>query len=152
MKPHTLLPATIEGRVGKYCTSRPEIVAAYLFGSFARGEAGPLSDLDLAFLIDHRRERLAGSLTYQAARLSDLIRLLDTNDVELVVLPTSSPLLQHRILRDSRLLYCHDHRQRVAFECKALQTYLDLKPFYERQTRRFFEQLRTARLGAVRHG
>ncbi len=30
----------------------PEVVAAYLFGSYAKGEAGPLSDVDIAYLFD----------------------------------------------------------------------------------------------------
>ena len=136
-----------------YCPSRREIVAAYLFGSAARGQAGPLSDLDFAFLLERRRTRLTGSLAYQAARLTDLMALLGTNKIDLVVLPCASPVLEHRILRDGALLYCRNDRQRLAFEERALRTFLDLKPFYDHQTRQFFERLSaTAARRQVRHG
>ncbi len=137
-------PAQMQDHVVRYCAKRREIVAAYVFGSAARGTAGPLSDLDIAFLLDRRRTRLSDSLAYQAARLSDLMALLRTDRVDLVLLPCTSPLLEHRILRDGAVLYCRDTRQRLAFEEKALRTYLDLKPFYERQTRWFFERHRAA--------
>ena len=148
---HSLAPGnTLGGLIAAYCTRRHEIVAAYVFGSAARGTAGPLSDLDLAFLLDRRRTRLSSSLAYQASRLSDLMRLLRTNDVDLVLLPAPSPLLQHRILLDARLLYCRDTRQRLAFETKALQSYLDLIPFYERQTAAFLRRVKAKGTGARR--
>lgn len=132
-------------RISGYCRRHEEIVAAYLFGSVARGRQGSLSDIDLAFLLDRRHPRLPQSLPYQSACASDLMHLLGSNAVDLVLLPAPFPLLQHRILRDSHLLYCRDHRQRVAFETKAVQTYLDLQPLYAAYTRRRFTRLGSRR-------
>lgn len=36
----------------EYCASVPDVILAYLFGSHARGQAGPLSDIDVAVLVD----------------------------------------------------------------------------------------------------
>lgn len=145
--------ASITARVRAYCARRREIVAAYLFGSTARGEAGPLSDIDIALLLEKRRAGLRESLTYQASRLTELMAALGTDEVDLVLLPNSSPLLQHRVLRHGKLLYCRSQRRRVAFECEALRTYLDLLPIYERQTDRFIEQIGAGQpRRARRHG
>jgi hypothetical protein len=143
----------VTARVRAYCAGRREVVAAYLFGSAARGQAGPLSDLDIALLLDPRRPRLAASLNYQAARLTELMAALGTDKVDLVLLPAPSPLLEHRILRDAAVLFCRDQRRRIAFESAALCRYLDLIPFYERQTRDFFRRLGARRTRpARRHG
>ncbi|WP_447974746.1 type VII toxin-antitoxin system MntA family adenylyltransferase antitoxin [Nitrospira sp. Kam-Ns4a] len=147
-------PSTsVRARIRAYCARRPEIVAAYLFGSAARGQAGPLSDLDVAFLLDRRRAHLCGSLAYQAARLSDLMAVLRTTKVDLTLLPCESPILAHRVLRDGTLLFSRDARQRRVFEEHVIRTFLDLKPFYDLQTRRFFAKLMAS--GAprrARHG
>jgi hypothetical protein len=143
----------IESRLARYSRQRPEILAVYLFGSVARGQAGPLSDLDIALLLEPAHRRLADSFAYQASRLSDLMALLETDAVDLVLLPAPSPLLQHRILRDKRVLFCRNDRRRLTFEIRASQTYLDLQPLYAAQTRRFFERVRAGHVGqASRYG
>jgi uncharacterized protein YutE (UPF0331/DUF86 family)/predicted nucleotidyltransferase len=102
---------------------RHGVVLAYLYGSQARGDAGPLSDVDVAaqFITDlPRREYFShvGQLT------SDLCRLLKHNEVYLVDLETIPPLLCHRIYREGRLLYCPNDAVRVAFETRALREYV----------------------------
>jgi len=42
------LPAAVE-----YLRSCPQVVFAYLFGGLARGERGPLSDVDIAVFLSH---------------------------------------------------------------------------------------------------
>ena len=44
-------PVLIE-KIAHFFEDRPEVVAAYLFGSYARGHAGPSSDVDVGVLID----------------------------------------------------------------------------------------------------
>ena len=99
------------------------VVLAYLYGSQARGDAGPLSDVDVAVLFGSdlpRRERFS-----RAGRLiSDLCQLLQRDDVYVVDLDRIPPLLCHRIYLNHRLLYCPDDVGRVAFETSALRQYV----------------------------
>lgn len=144
---------TLQERVSAYCAKHADIVAAYLFGSTVTGQATPLSDIDLAFLLTPQKPRLPRSLAYQAACVTDMMDLLETNHVDVVLLPASSPLLHHRIISRGRVLFCRNDRQRQAFEFKALQTYLDLKPLYAQQTRMFLERVRSGHFGnAGTHG
>ncbi len=143
----TLSLEDVKTRLAAYCATRPEIAAAYVFGSIAAGQAGPLSDIDIAFLIDAKHPRMPKSIAYHAARIRDLMRLLNTNQVDLVILPSSSPLLEHRIVSRGRCVYSRNDRQRHNFEFKAVQTYLDLKPVYERQTALMSARIRAGHFG-----
>ena len=68
-----------------------------LFGSSVHGVRHPESDLDLAFLFDQPAEILG--LT------NKVIRLLHTDQVDVVDLRRASPLLAFSIARKGRLLY-----------------------------------------------
>lgn len=100
------------------------VVAAYLFGSQARGAPGPLSDIDLAVWAHpelDRRERwsLHEGLTGKAADA------LGTDAVQVVILNDAPPLLAHRVLREGRRLADADPTLRVRLETSAIVRYLD---------------------------
>lgn len=103
------------------------VVAALLFGSRARGHAGPLSDVDLAVWLDpglSRAERHALRLELIAAAA----RALGSDELDLVVLNDATPLLRHRAMRDRQRLLDRDPRDRVRLEARALLEYLDTAP------------------------
>lgn len=110
------------------------VAVVYLFGSQARGDAGPLSDVDVAVL-------LAGDLSPEEAlalrlRLMDAIgRALCVERVDLVVLNDAPYLLQHRVIRDGRVLYCPDELVRVRYEFRVLRDYLDFRYFEDKYFR-----------------
>ena len=70
---------------------RGKIAVAYLFGSSARGEAGPGSDIDQAVLLFDS----AGSagLELRIDIHADCCRALKRNDVDIVVLNTAQESL-----------------------------------------------------------
>jgi uncharacterized protein len=102
-----------------------DAVAAYLFGSFARGTAGPDSDVDVALLY---AEPPAPTLEAQPFDLeADLEKLLD-RPVQVVVLNTAPIDLIHRILCDGRLVFERDRSRRIHFEVRARNEYFDFEP------------------------
>lgn len=106
---------------------RQGVVLAYLFGSQARGDAGPLSDVDVAVLFgpDVAKDE-------QFRRVLRLVGELGTvfgrDDVYVVNLVGASPLLRHRVYYDGHLLYNPDEAKRVRFETTALRDYVDTEP------------------------
>ena len=70
--------------------AEPDIAVAYLFGSRARGNARPNSDVDVAVLLD------GGVDTHR--RQLDLMATLGAN-VDLVILNDAPPALGYRVLR-----------------------------------------------------
>jgi uncharacterized protein len=107
----------------------PDVVAAYLFGSQARGDAGPLADVDLAVWLDDQPEPCA--LSRQLALSAEAGSLLGTDDVELVVLNGAPPLLAQRVIRDGESLAERSALTRVRLENEAIIRYLDAIPLRE---------------------
>lgn len=108
------------------------IVAAYLFGSHARGDASSASDVDVAVLLAEEGVR---SLVGPLPRLSGMLERALKTSVDLVDLRTAPPDLVHRILRDGVLIIDADPLARVAFEVHARNEYFDVLPHLQRYRR-----------------
>jgi predicted nucleotidyltransferase len=106
---------------------RHDVVLAYLYGSQARGDAGPLSDVDVAVYF---RPDVPESVRFERVLhlIGKLGNMLGRNDVYVVDLAMSPPLLRHRVYYDGQMLYCADDSERVRFETVALRDYVDTEP------------------------
>jgi len=106
-----------------------EIVAFYLFGSYAMGRPTPLSDIDLAVLFDCSVDKNM-FFTKKLQLMGDLSTILGTDGIDLVILNEAPPGLGYRVIKDGRLLYSKDEDkdQLVAFKVRALDRYFDFQP------------------------
>jgi predicted nucleotidyltransferase len=115
------LEANLRGRLERH----PDVLVAYLFGSSARGTAGPLSDVDVAVLLrgdgDPSRRHL--ELIGEAAAAAG------SDKVDVVLLNEAPVALAYRVLRDGRLILCRDERARARFFVDIVDRYLDMEPF-----------------------
>jgi predicted nucleotidyltransferase len=105
------------------------VVAAWLFGSVARGTAGARSDVDVAILraADVAPERLADLPLDLEDRLARRLR----RDVQVVDVGRAPPDLVHRVLRDGILLVDRDRSRRIRFEVAARNRYFDMAPIWQ---------------------
>lgn len=121
-----VVPEVLEAVRRAFAASAVHAVAAYVFGSVARGDAGPESDLDLAVILGgDRRSALPNG------PLLDLVAALERatgRRVDLALLDAASPDFIHRVLRDGILVHEGDAPSRVAFEVDARNAYFDLLP------------------------
>ncbi len=85
--------------IADYFKTQP-VLKAWLFGSFARGEETPLSDVDIIVLLDHSRP--VGLKFF--GMWNDLERLLDRK-VDLVEEGELLPFAAESANRDKRLIY-----------------------------------------------
>lgn len=121
--------------LGAVLAPRDEILEAYLFGSQARGDARPDSDVDVAVFVsperlpDLERESAFG---YDAALLTDLMSALRSNRVDLVLLNRADTVLYHRVLRDGIRFLSRDLRASTTREGYALSRYFDHVPHLRR--------------------
>lgn len=112
--------------------ARPPVAAAYLFGSVARGTAGPASDVDVAVLF---ASPPAPELSAQPFALEDELTSRLGRPVQVVSLHSAPVDLVMRVLRDGRLVVDRDPSKRIAFEVRARNEFFDLKPFLDRYRR-----------------
>lgn len=108
----------------------PWIAAAWVFGSVARGEQRPDSDLDVAVLLAEAGE----DAVTKRRELLDLTARLESaagRRVDLAVLTLRDPILAHRVLSEGRLVKDADPDRRVDFTTDALARYFDWAPLYE---------------------
>lgn len=122
------------------------VVAAMLIGSQARGEAGPLSDVDIAVWHEPDMD-WKQSWNLQLSLIGAAQEALKTNEVDLVMLNQAPPLLQHRAIRDALLLVERDRAQRVRFETSALLDYFDTAPLRLARKENLKRQLKEDRFG-----
>jgi hypothetical protein len=125
-----------------------DVCLAVLYGSHARGQAGPLSDVDVAVLL----ERACDPDTYFDRRLDIIGRLmqtLNTNEVDVIILNQAPLALQYRVVRDGMVLYARHHDHLIEFISQTVSRYLDFKPVIERHERAI---LARARQGDLLHG
>ena len=105
------------------------LVAAWLFGSRARGEERSGSDVDLGVLFDPPPEpRLGNEAHGLEGRLEGALGV----PVQVVVVNTAPPDLVHRVLRDGVLLLDRSPRERVRFEVASRNEFFDLQPILAR--------------------
>jgi predicted nucleotidyltransferase len=124
--------ATAESLTDYFRATSVALVCAYLFGSHARGEARPDSDIDIAVLLPaDAPATVTGPLSTLRGDLERLLR----RPVDLIDLRKAAPDLVHRVLRDGRLLVERDPGQRIAFEVRARNDYFDVLPYLLRYRR-----------------
>jgi|SRR6185312_629030 len=127
-------PATIEARLRHFFVQAGglELAAVYLFGSVARGTAGPGSDVDVGVLYADDPPRTLAGLGLDLE--NDLERLLEL-PVQVVVLNRAPVDLVVRVLRDGKLLFEGNAAKRVRFEVRSRMAFWDLEPFIRRYRR-----------------
>jgi len=110
-------------------SKHPNIILAYLFGSQVRGEIGPLSDIDVALLLDDAdepgviRSNLRASLT----------AAIDQERVDVVFLNRAPVELSYAIVVGGELIYERDAYARVEYEAKTMSLYCDYLPVLRAQ-------------------
>lgn len=113
-----------------------DVVVAWLFGSFARGDAGADSDVDVAVLSRH-----TPAATFKALPLrleGELERLL-RRTTQVVAMNSAPADLRARVLRDGVLLVDRDPSLRIRFEVRTRNEWFDLQPIlreYRRMEKR----------------
>ena len=121
---HNKRPANIEDLIPKaltYLQSMPDILFAYLFGSFGKGKHFPLSDVDIAVYLKEPSDIQEKKMEI----LGTLIDVLQTDEIDLVVLNSAPLPLRMRILENKKVVVDREPFLRHHYESLTMREYFD---------------------------
>lgn len=115
-------------RLGGFFAESPAsvgVAAAWLYGSFARGDARAGSDVDVAVLF---RRTPAATFDALPLRFEGEIERLLRRTTQVVAMNRAPADLRIRVLRDGVLLLDRDPSLRIRFEVRTRNEWFDLQP------------------------
>jgi len=113
------------------------VLVAYLFGSHAKKTHTAKSDIDIAVFLSETPEKLLEYYLHLMNKLSEI----SGNEVDLIILNSSPPLLKHQVIKHGKVLYSRSEEARVTFEARAQSEYLDFSRALERYNECLMKQI-----------
>jgi predicted nucleotidyltransferase len=111
----------LEDRLLCTATSFPEVKLTVLFGSTARGQARPRSDVDLGILLDPYSPELRFRVEAELGRAAG-------RSVDVILLDAAPPLLRFEIAREGILLSQSEPHLWTDFKARAMIDWWDWAP------------------------
>lgn len=113
-----------------YFSNQPEVVAVYLYGSFARGTNNALSDIDIAVMVEKFDETTSKRHIEFIGAMMDIFK---TDDVDVQILTMDSPPAIALAMIKGQVVYCRSVALKAAIEAVILSRYQDFAPFINYQ-------------------
>lgn len=121
----------LDDQIAEVLREFPEVATAWVFGSEARGDARPDSDLDVALLLRERGKTAADAYLLLGRIAANLERVVPGRQIDIVLIASEGPIFQHRVLSEGRRVLDADPALRIDFESDTYVRYFDFRPTYE---------------------
>ncbi len=100
-----------------------EVAAIILFGSYASNKAKPISDVDIAVIL--KNEKLEHEIASYSSSVFDIVPF------------HRLPLyIQFEVLKHGKILFLRDKKYFDEIKYRVLREYIEMKPMYERMSKR----------------
>jgi len=122
---------TIQAKVTEYFSTKQDVMAVYLYGSYASGNQTAKSDVDLGIILDP--EKCNPSIFSEKGNqlMLELSRIL-RKEVHVVLLNYAGEGLLQQVLKRGELIYIHDNQKLNIFKARILQKIFDFN-YYKRR-------------------
>lgn len=117
-------------KVVEYLSREGPVIAVYLFGSMAKGNATVKSDIDLGILLKEDFDFLA-DFDYKL-RLMGKLRDITGKTVDIVFINRADPILQYQIRKYGKIIFESDRTRRIEYEVRARKNYFDFLPMHKK--------------------
>jgi len=127
---------------------RPNVELALLFGSQARGEAGSMSDVDIAVLFTARPSLLSlGGLIQEASELvKNRVDLVELDGLE-----ADDPRLAYEIAAEAKVIFERSDGAFVDYKTRAFLAYFDAQPFLDSVASALSDRIESGSFGRPIH-
>ena len=102
--------------------SNDEVEAIYLFGSYAKGNAKPISDIDICVLTKRDIPK----------RVKEEILSNSSKNIDISIFWDLPPTIRFRVFKEGKLLYKRDEIALQRVKVDTLKSYLDIQPMIKR--------------------
>jgi len=102
--------------------SNDEVEAIYLFGSYAKGNAKPISDIDICVLTKKNIP----------TRVKEEILSNSSKNIDISIFWDLPPTIRFRVFKEGKLLYKRDGIALQRVKVATLKSYLDIQPMIKR--------------------
>ncbi len=107
---------------------RQDVRLVYLYGSTARGQARPGSDVDIGVVLDHSVPPGSQLKLELELELETALAAAGVPNADVRVLNNAPLLLQGEVMAEGRLLCARDEDERIAYEASTRSRYFDYLP------------------------
>ncbi len=123
----------IKELVAQVLSNYSHVAGAYLYGSYAKNTMTPLSDIDIAVLLDEDyKPGTANKLNFELSLESKMIQQLPGYSIEVRILNEAPILIQGQVIVEGILIYEKEKKRMLDFEEKVIIRYLDFKIDYDK--------------------
>ncbi len=119
------LPETVQ-RVIAEVQHHPKVMAVFLFGSWARGEQMPISDVDIAVLLDNPDKRDEAD-----------IGSMYSPTIDLVLFHRLPVRIQFQVLKEGQPLFVRDAEKLIETTFQVMRLYHEMEWMY----RHYYEEI-----------
>ncbi len=94
--------------------AHPDVIAMYLFGSHAKGEATPLSDIDIAVILENPTSEIEAD-----------IGTLSSPETDIVLFHRLPLHIKFEVFRHGREIFVRDEEKLAEIRFRVMREYLD---------------------------
>ena len=116
--------SNISKYISGYFGDKKDVIAVYLYGSYAAGKHTSTSDIDLGIVLDPEKIKSDQFTVKKDRFLLDLSRIL-RKEIHLVVLNTAGEGLLSQVFKKGNCVFIGDKRKFAQFKARALQRIVD---------------------------
>ena len=118
----------------------PQVDFAILFGSYATGNPGPLSDVDIAYMLSDVNPKEAFEIDCKL--FVEITQCLGTDEISFICLNDAPITVRFGVIADGKVIYLRNENKLLDFKVKTMKHYIDTKGIREEYYKELFDTIR----------